>query len=46
MIIYLPFLVYILAKGDAKELGRDAYWCGLLVTLAQVASHIIGSMAK
>ena len=46
IIVFLPVLVcvlgaltYALAAGKASELGRLAFWCGLLVTLFEFAGQ-------
>ncbi len=35
-------LVFVLASNSKlQELGRGAYWCGLLVTLFVLARHVV-----
>lgn len=48
MIILIPLITaiiglvtFVLAKGDAKELGRILFFCGVLVTLFTVMGHAV-----
>jgi len=49
MMIYLPLIVCIIGavvyattknNAELKEMGHDAFWCGLLVTLFQFAYKV------
>lgn len=49
MLIYIPLLVSIIgallygftANEKVRALAKDMFWCGLLVTLWQMAGHMI-----
>lgn len=49
MLIYIPLLICIIGalifgisqNGKATALAKDMFWCGLLVTLYQMAGKII-----
>jgi hypothetical protein len=42
LVCIIGVLIYALASnGKAQELGRIAYFAGLLVTLFEVANHVI-----
>jgi len=41
IVCLIGMLVFLLTSGDAKELGRGAYWCGLLVSLFVFAGRTV-----
>lgn len=41
LIALLGLLLFALAKGDAKEIGRIMFFCGLLITCAMLAGRAV-----
>lgn len=41
LVALLGLLVFVLAEGKPAEIGRAMLWCGLLVTLAVLAGHVV-----